>query len=64
MQQTILRTPTVQERLGGITRSTLWRWVKAGRFPKPVQLGPQAVGWLEHEIDAWLEARAAERDAA
>lgn len=63
MQQTILRTPKVQERLG-VTRTTLWRWVKAGRFPKPVQLGPQAVGWLEHEIDAWLEARAAERDAA
>ena len=63
MSQVILRSAAV-ERSIGVSRVTLWRWVKAGRFPKPVQLGPQAVGWLEHEIDAWLEARAAERDAA
>jgi prophage regulatory protein len=24
-------------------------------FPKPIKLGLSAVGWLEHEIDAWVE---------
>lgn len=26
-------------------------------FPEKVQLGPNAVGWYEHELDAWLERR-------
>jgi prophage regulatory protein len=33
-----------------------------GTFPKPVKLGPKAVGWVEEEIDAWIRARMAERD--
>ena len=31
-------------------------------FPKKVRLGPRAVGYVESEIDAWIEARIAERD--
>ncbi|HWX29843.1 MAG TPA: AlpA family phage regulatory protein [Steroidobacteraceae bacterium] len=37
------------------------RLEKADKFPKHVNLGPQSIGWLEEEIDAWIEARAAER---
>lgn len=33
-------------------------------FPKPIPLGARARGFLLEEIDAWLAARAAERDAA
>jgi prophage regulatory protein len=38
---------------------------KAGRFPKRVRLtdGGLAYGYIEAEIDAWVEARAAEREA-
>jgi prophage regulatory protein len=35
-----------------------------GIFPKPIRYGSKAVRWLEHEVDAYLDARAAERDAA
>lgn len=28
-----------------------------GTFPPPIQLGPRAVGWLEHEIDEWIASR-------
>ena len=41
----------------------------AGLFPKRVILRrnrhgrPSRVGWLEHEVIAWIEAKAAERDA-
>jgi len=33
-----------------------------GEFPKPLPIGLRAVGWLESEVDAWLETRIAERD--
>jgi prophage regulatory protein len=32
-----------------------------GNFPLPVSLGGRAVGWIESEIDDWLEMRVAER---
>jgi prophage regulatory protein len=47
----------------GLSRSTLWRLTKAGSFPAPVTLAARAVGWFDDEIDAYLEARAAEREA-
>ncbi|WP_256737840.1 helix-turn-helix transcriptional regulator [Paraburkholderia fungorum] len=28
-------------------------------FPKPVKLGASAVGWIDHEVTAWLESRIA-----
>ena len=40
----------------------LWRLERNGLFPKRVQLGPNAVAWLESEIDEWINARVAERD--
>ena len=44
------------------SRQHLDRMVKFGGFPKPVKLGPGTNAWLEHEIDAWIKARAAERE--
>lgn len=38
------------------------RLEKAGRFPKRVMLGPNRVGWLEEEIDRWIQDRIDERD--
>ena len=53
------------ESLTGLSRSTIYAGVAAGTFPKQIQLGPQAVGWLASEIDAWLRERvAASRDKA
>jgi prophage regulatory protein len=50
----------------GITfsRMQLWRLIKAGHFPKPIKLSAQRVGFVESEVDAWLKAKIAERDAA
>lgn len=56
MASTILRLPTVRARTG-LSRSTIYMRVADGNFPKPVNLGARAVGWLEAEIDAWLEAQ-------
>lgn len=50
----ILRRRQVEKRVG-LTRSPLYARIKAGDFPRPVQLGNgRAVGWIEAEIEAWL----------
>ena len=53
---TILRLPGVQQRTG-LGRSTIYREMAQGRFPRSVQLTLRSVGWRETDIDAWLEAR-------
>ncbi|MFB3111810.1 MAG: helix-turn-helix transcriptional regulator [Gemmatimonadales bacterium] len=51
----ILPLKEVQFRTGGKSRTTLWRDVRAGRFPAPVKVGPNRIGWLESEIEDWQE---------
>ena len=41
----------------GLGRSTIYRWMDEGRFPKSVRLGGRSVAWIEHEIDEWLQDR-------
>ena len=56
MMHTILRLPAVKARTG-LSRSTIYLRVAQGTFPRPVGLGGRAVGWLEAEVQAWLEGR-------
>ena len=53
---TILRRHQVQQRTG-LSRSTLYQYIKDGVFRASVQLGPRAVGWLESDISDWITAR-------
>jgi prophage regulatory protein len=50
----ILRLPAVKARTG-LSRSTIYLRVSQGAFPKPVNLGTRAVGWVESEIQEWLQ---------
>jgi predicted DNA-binding transcriptional regulator AlpA len=64
----ILRKKTTADRYGVSTR-TIDRWSTDPKyadmnFPKPVPLGENSVGFLEHEIDADIECRAALRGGA
>ena len=61
MVRRFLRRPEV-EMVTGLPRSTIYDRMSEGTFPKPVKIGPQAVGWLEDEIAAWVEAKISERD--
>lgn len=58
----ILRRREVEARTG-LSCSTIYDGIKANTFPAPIQLGPKSVGWIQSEIDAWLEARVAARDS-
>lgn len=40
----------------------LWRLEKAGKFPKRVAIGAGRYGYVEAEIDAYIESKIAERD--
>lgn len=59
----VLRRPEV-EAITGLSRSTIYQYMQSGMFPRPIRLGAKAVGWLESEVHAWIEARTAERNAA
>ena len=56
MVTSILRLPAVKARTG-LSRSTIYLRVSDGKFPKPVSLGGRAVGWIESEVQQWLEQR-------
>ncbi|MGB6326535.1 MAG: AlpA family transcriptional regulator [Methylocella sp.] len=56
MTHTILRLPAVKTSTG-LSRSTIYLRVSQGTFPRPVSLGGRAVGWLEAEIQEWLQRR-------
>ena len=65
----ILRRRETAARCGNVATITVDRWADDPRyahlnFPKKVQLGANSCGFVETEIDAWLEARAALRDSA
>jgi glutaminyl-tRNA synthetase len=53
---TILRRPQVERRTG-LSRSTLYLYIQDGHFPRPLRLGPRAVGWLEYDVSAWIAGR-------
>lgn len=44
-------------RIAGFSAATLWREVKAGRFPKPISTSPNRVGFLESEIRQWVASK-------
>jgi len=48
----ILRIKTVLERTG-LSRSTMYRRMEEGTFPKNVQISARCVGWRESAIIAW-----------
>jgi prophage regulatory protein len=52
----ILRKYQVEE-LTGRSYSSIRRDMARGDFPKPVQIGPRAIGWRSQEVRAWLESR-------
>ena len=38
-------------------RTTIWQWVKEGKFPAPVRIGKNGVAWRSDEIQNWIKSR-------
>lgn len=49
----ILRLPAVLD-LTGLSRSTLYRKIRAGTFPRQVALSTRCAGWRESSLSAWM----------
>ncbi len=56
MAKKVLRPREVTKKVN-LSRTTIWRREREGNFPRRIRLGPNSTGWLEEEIDAWLDSR-------
>lgn len=56
MGNLILRLPEVKSRVG-LSRSSIYLAISREAFPRPLQLGARAVGWLESDIEGWIADR-------
>lgn len=56
MNDVILRLPEVENKTGR-KRSSIYADIAEGNFPAPISLGARAVGWLESDINQWIEDR-------
>ena len=45
------------EVMTGLAKSTIYRLVKEGSFPRPVRVGKRAVRWREWEVREWIRSR-------
>ena len=62
------RTPLTLLRLGDVlarvplSKATIYRSIKAGRFPAPTHVGSSAL-WVEHEVTEWIRSQVSARDS-
>jgi prophage regulatory protein len=54
----LLNVRVVCERLT-LSRTTIWRYVTIGEFPKPIKIGLRRKAWRESEVSEWLKTRSA-----
>lgn len=47
-----------------LSRATIYKKVKEGTFPKQIKLSERSSGWLESEVNQWIESRVKEREAS
>ena len=52
----LIRRREVEHRTG-LTRATIYRWMKAGDFPKSIRLAHGVVVWKESDIDEWVKRK-------
>ncbi|RZU41740.1 helix-turn-helix transcriptional regulator [Edaphobacter modestus] len=58
MSNKILRLPAVKTKTG-LSRSAIYARVSQGTFPAALSLGPNTVGWLEADVEAWIDKQIA-----
>jgi len=61
MSKRLIRINDVMDRTS-LARSTVYKYISLGQFPKPIKLGTRAVAWVESEIEAWVQQSIERRD--
>jgi prophage regulatory protein len=54
--QQFYRLPQLKARLG-VSGSSIWAWVKKGKFPAPIKLAENTTAWHLADIEAWEQSR-------
>jgi len=62
MPLNILRLPQVKAQVG-LSRSSIYKRISEGTFPKQVNLGGRAVGWESNSIQDWIKQRLIQSDS-
>lgn len=47
-----------------LSRATIYKKVKEGTFPRQIKLSERSSGWLESEVDQWIENKVKERETS
>jgi prophage regulatory protein len=40
-----------------MSKTTIYRWINANQFPKPINLSSKSVAWLESDINDWIQSK-------
>ena len=56
MRTQVIRLPEVCKSTG-LARSTIYKLVSEGTFPKPIKLTSRSSGWLVSEVEEWITNR-------
>lgn len=64
MDDVPLRFYTLTEtcKIVGLGRVAIWNLYRAGKFPQPVKVMGRKIGFVNHEVEAWIKDRVCERD--
>jgi prophage regulatory protein len=55
-EHSIIRLPTVVDKTG-LSRSSIYKRMHSGDFPKSLSLGSRSVGWYAADVDKWIEQK-------
>ncbi len=56
-----IRLPEVRQRVG-MSKSQIYKLIKASEFPKPVKVSERISCWVAVEIEEWVSNKIQERD--
>lgn len=57
----LIRLAEVKE-YTGLGRSSIYKYMNEGNFPKSVSLGERAIAWVDTEIEEWVQDKIEQRD--
>ncbi len=56
MTEQLLRRPEVEARTG-LSRSSIYRMMDEGEFPRPIRIARRAVAWRASDLERWQAQR-------
>ena len=61
MNQVLLRLDAVKLKTG-LSRSLIYQLMASNKFPHQIKISKRCSGWLQQEVDTWIEDRIQDRN--